>query len=121
MKTNSLRELIQTKLKTVTSHVYYAVADDSKVFPHIVFTLESINTGDLSRSDYDLVIDVWNKGEQFDTEEMADAVENLLKTKNFPQTDILPTFFSESRKHITDEDKRINHLQLSFIVQLYES
>lgn len=121
MKTNSLRKLIEEKLQTITSHVYYAIANENTVFPHIVFTLESINTGDLTRSDYDLVIDIWNKGEQYNTEEMADAVENLLKTKNFPQTDILPTFFSEDRKHITDEDKSINHLQLSFIVQLYES
>lgn len=120
-RSNSLRKLIQGQLKTEYEEVYYLQAKENAMFPHCVFLLQSINTGDLSRSDYYLQVDLWDKSSSsFNIEEMADKVEDLLKTKNLPQTDILPTIFTESRKAVIDDDKKIKHLQLAFTVQLYE-
>lgn len=121
MKTNSLRKLIKTQLATLPISVYYLNANNNAMYPHVVFSLTSVNTGDLSRSDYVLDIDLWFKGaSSFDIEEMADEIEALLKMKNLPTSEILPTFIADSRKTVIDEDKNIKHILLSFTVQLYE-
>lgn len=123
MRTNSLRKLIQQRLKTVGSlkGVYYKHADDDAMYPHAVFSLIYINSADVSRSDYELEINLWDKsGKSFDIEEIADEIEDLFGLENLPQSDILPTFYKENRKTVEDDDKKIDHRQLTFTVQLYE-
>lgn len=121
MKTNNLRKLIKTQLSALPISVYYLNANNNAMYPHVVFTLTSINTGDLNRSDYALDINLWYKcASAYDIEEMADEIEALLKMKNLPTSDILPTFIADSRKTVIDEDKNIKHILLSFTVQLYE-
>lgn len=120
-RTNELRKLINSQLKTLYDEVYYLQANENAMYPHCVFLLESINTGDLSRSDYLLKIDLWDKSSSsYNIEESADKVEDLLKTKNLPQTGILPTIFTESRRTVVDDDKKIKHIQLDLTIQLYE-
>lgn len=120
-RTNELRKLINCQLKTLYDEVYYLKANENAMYPHCVFLLESINTGDLSRSDYLLKIDLWDKSSSsYNIEESADKVEDLLKTKNLPQTGILPTIFTESRRTVVDDDKKIKHIQLDLTIQLYE-
>ena len=51
-KTNDLKKLIQTKLKTLSSNVYFEIADDTAMYPHIVFSFRTINLDDISRQDY---------------------------------------------------------------------
>lgn len=120
-RTNDLRKLIQSELKKVCNNVYYKVADEDAIYPHIVFKLKSINTGDLSRSDFELQIDLWdNKSSEFAISNLADSVEDLLKTANLPNETILPTFYTNSRFDVEDEDKAIRHIQISMQVQLYE-
>lgn len=120
-RSNSLRKLIETQLKTIYNEVYYLQASEDAMYPHCVFFIKSINTGDLSRSDYLLTVDLWDKSlGSYDITAKADEVEDLMKTKNLPQSDILPTIFTNSRKTVVDDDKKIKHLQLDFLVQLYE-
>ena len=98
-RTNDLKKLIQEKLKTVTSDVYFQQARDNALYPHIVFNFRDINLGDLSRQDYVLEVDVWDKGTSTETvDSLADAVEDLLHTENLPQTNVLPTFYKLDRK-----------------------
>lgn len=120
-RTNDLRKLIQSELKKVCGRVYYKIADEDALYPHIVFKIKSINTGDLSRSDYELQIDLWdNKSHEYEMLNLADEVEDLLKTANLPNETILPTFYTNSRLNVDDEDKAIRHIQISMQVQLYE-
>lgn len=86
MRTNDLKKLVQTKLKTLTTNVYHEIADENAVYPHIVFTFRRIDLQDLSRQDYILEIDVWDKGTSTTAvDDLADSVENLLQGKNLPQ------------------------------------
>ena len=39
MTGNDLRELIYTKLSTLCTNVYYFLADENAMYPHIVFNL----------------------------------------------------------------------------------
>lgn len=120
-KTNTLRELIQSKLSTVVPHCWFETADDDSMFPHIVWNLKRVNTGDLNRDDIYLDVDIWDKSENADNiEDYADSVEALLKTKNLPQTTILPTFFLDGRQSVEDSDKMIKHRLVTFIIQNYE-
>lgn len=119
-KTNDLKKLIQTKLKTLATDVYYEIAADSAMYPHIVFAFNTIDLGDLSRQDYILNVDVWDKG-NFTTaiDELCDKIESLLQGENLPQTRILPTFYLMDRKSIIDEDKKIKHRLIRFQIQNY--
>lgn len=119
-RTNELKKFLQTKLKTIANKVYYEQADDGALYPHIVFNFRTIDLGDLSRQDYILEIDLWDKG--LDTnaiDKMADDVENLLQGQNLPQTGILPTFYLYDRKSILDSDKDIKHRLIRFQIQNY--
>ncbi len=119
-RTNDLKKLIQEKLKTVTSDVYFQQARDNALYPHIVFNFRDINLGDLSRQDYVLEVDVWDKGTSTETvDSLADAVEDLLHTKNLPQENVLPTFYKIDRKSIIDSDKNIKHRLIRFQIQNY--
>lgn len=119
-KTNDLKKLIQTKLKTLTTNVFYENATDNAMYPHVVFTFNSIDLGDLSRQDYMLNVDVWDKGKSTTAvDELCDKIEALLQGENLPQTRILPTFYLVDRRNIPDEDKQIRHRIIRFQIQNY--
>lgn len=127
-KTNEIRKLIASKLTNEEfvkrygiKSVSYENADDDKVFPHIVFTLENINLGDLSRHDAILTIDIWDKSDSDNlAEDITDEIEKMFWAQNMPQNLILPTFFLENRRSVKDEDKKIRHKQLEISIQNYE-
>ena len=119
-RTNDLKKLIQEKLKTITTNVFYEQANDNALYPHIVFSFKEVNLGDLSRQDYMLYVDVWDKARStYNVEELADKVEDLLHTQNLPQTNILPTFYKVDRKSILDSNKDIKHRLIRFQIQNY--
>ena len=119
-RTNDLNKLIQTKLKTLTTNVYCEQANDDAMYPHIVFSYREVNLGDLSRQDYILEVDVWDKARSpYNVEELSDKVEDLLHCQNLPQDRILPTFYKIDRKSIIDPDKNIKHRQIRFQIQNY--
>lgn len=120
-KTNDLKKLIMTQLKTLTSNVYYEIAADNALYPHIVFSFKMINLGDLWRQDYTLDVDVWDKGQNTTRiDSLCDDIEKLLHMQNLPQTGILPTFYLIDRRSIIDEDKSIKHRLVRFQIQNYE-
>ena len=119
-RTNDLKKLIQTKLKTLTTNVFFEQATDNALYPHIVFGFREIDLGDLSRQDYVLEVDVWDKGKStVQVDELSDKVEDLLQAQNLPQTHILPTFYKIDRKSIIDSDKDIKHRLIRFQIQNY--
>lgn len=120
-KTNSLRMLIQSKLKTVCSDVYFENADEKALYPHVVYSWGTTLNDDLHRDDVSVIIDVWDRSTKASViENLCDDIEVLFDNSNLPQNDILPTFFLDSRLPVPDEDKRIKHRQLKIIVQNYE-
>lgn len=119
-RTNDLKKLIQTQLKTLTTNVFFENSTDDKLYPHIVFNFRTIDLGDLWRQDYILEIDVWDKkSSTYDVDELCDKLEDLLQAKNLPQTNILPTFYKMDRKAIPDLDKSIKHRLIRFQIQNY--
>lgn len=120
-RTNDLRKLIKGRLNTVCRNVFFEHADDDKMYPHIVFSYDHIDTGDASRHDMILTIDIWDRSNSAAAiENLADAIENLFNTENLPQDTILPTFFLLDRKPVPDEDKKIRHRLIRVQVQNYE-
>ncbi len=121
MRTNDLKELVQAKLGTLDVSVYHEMAIDTAMYPHIVFSFERIELGDLSRQDYVLDVDLWDKTEDTTVvDDLADSVENLLQAENLPQDNVLPTFYLIDRKNILDPDKYIKHRLVRFQIQNYE-
>ena len=121
MRTNDLKYLVQAKLKTLTANVYYEIANEKKLYPHIVFEFRRIDLGDLWRQDYILEVDIWDKQDSSQrVDNLADQVENLLQAENLPQNNVLPTFYLIDRQNIPDEDKEIKHRRVQFQIQNYE-
>lgn len=120
-KTNDLRKLVQSRLKTVCNNVFYEVADKESLYPHIVFSIDSIDLGDFARNDLIIEMDIWDKSTSARAiEDLADDVEELFNNANVPQETILPTFFLIDRKTILDPDKTIRHRIVRVQVQNYE-
>ena len=121
MRTNDLKYLVQSKLKTLTANVYHEIANEKNLYPHIVFDFRRIDLGDLWRQDYILEVDIWDKQDSSQrVDNLADQVENLLQAENLPQTNVLPTFYLINRQNIPDEDKEIKHRRVQFQIQNYE-
>ena len=118
-KTATLRKLITTKLQTVQGGTYHRKAPNDADFPYKTFTLNSVSFVDV-RDDFDLCVDIWHRGDWKVVEEIADQIEKLFQNENLPQSTILPTFFRENRYNLEDPDKTLQHIQLRFLVQLYE-
>lgn len=121
MRTNDLKLLVQSKLKTVAANVYHEIANEKALYPHIVFEFRRIDLNDLWRQDYILEVDIWDKQDSSQrVDNLADQVENLLQAENLPQTNVLPTFYLINRQNIPDEDKEIKHRRVQFQIQNYE-
>ena len=118
-KTAELRKLIREKLQTIRGETYYREAPADAAYPYKTFNLQSVTFTD-ARDDFDLCVDIWHRGDWRVVEEIADEIEKLFQNTNLPQKTILPTFFRESRYNLEDPDKTLQHIQLRFLVQLYE-
>lgn len=120
-KTTLLRGLIREQLQTVPGETYHKQATDTAKYPFKTFLLESINFPDSTRDDFDLVIDIWDRSpDQKMVEEIADQIERLFNAATIPSPPIYSTFFRDGRNNLEDPDKTLQHIQLHFIVQLYE-
>lgn len=120
-KTTALRGLISEQLKTVPGRTYHRQAVANATYPYKTYTLESINYQDSTRDDYSLVVDIWDRSpDQKTVEEIADQIEKLFNVANIPRSPIYPTFFRDGRNNLDDPDKTLQHIQLHFLVQLYE-
>ena len=121
MRTNDLKLLVQSKLKTVAANVYHEIANEKALYPHIVFNFRRLDLNDLSRQDYILEVDIWDRGDSSQrVDDLADSVENLLQAENLPQTNVLPTFYLIDRNNLPDENKEIKHRRIQFQIQNYE-
>lgn len=119
-KTEALRKLVREKLQTVQGETYHRSAPPSAAYPYKVYTLKSVTFTD-ARDDFDLCVDIWDRGSDPKVaEEIADQIEQLFQDANMPQDTILPTFFRDNRYTLEDPDKQLQHIQLHFLVQLYE-
>lgn len=123
MRTNDLRKMIKTQLDTYNYQVYYRIATDNAMYPHIVFELSNMSQlgDDFNRYNYDLIIDIYDKNtSNVNSENLADNIIDLFKRFNHPTDVNYPTIYFESYAMYDDEDKTINHKQLRFEVQTYE-
>ena len=120
-KTTLLRGLIREQLQTVPGETYHRRATADAVYPYKTYLLGSINFPDSTRDDFDLTIDIWDRStDQKMVEEIADQIETLFNVANIPKPPIYSTFFRDGRSNLEDPDKNLHHIQLHFIVQLYE-
>lgn len=120
-KTTLLRGLIREQLQTVPGETYHRRATADAVYPYKTYLLGSINFPDSTRDDFDLTIDIWDRStDQKMVEEIADQIETLFNVANIPKPPIYSTFFRDGRSNLEDPDKNLQHIQLHFIVQLYE-
>ena len=121
-KTAALRKLVYTQMQTVPGGTYHKHAPKDAPYPYKVFTLASAAFIDSARDDVELEIDLWDRSEDPKIlEEIADQIEKLFNDANLPRHPIYPTFFRDARYTLDDPDKTLQHIQLRFLVQLYET
>lgn len=119
-KTKLLRKQVKEQLQTVQGGTYHRKAPKDAAYPYKTFTLSSATFTD-ARDDMMLEIDIWDRSLDPKTaEDIADEIEALLGSANLPAPPIYPTFFRDNRYTLDDPDKNLQHIQLHFLVQLYE-
>lgn len=119
-KTKNLRKLVFGQLQTVQGGTYHRAAPKDAPFPYKVFSLSSVSFTD-ARDDLTLDVDIWDRSLDPKTaEDMADEIEALFDGANLPAPPLFPTFFRDARFFLDDPDRNLQHLQLRFLVQLYE-
>lgn len=119
-QTTALRGLVAAQLETVPGEVYHKKADKNAAYPYKTYSVERVNVSDLSRDDYSLCVDIWDRAQDWKAvETLADQITQLFNAANLPQDTILPTFYRDSSYPVEDPDKELQHWQLHFIVQLY--
>ena len=120
-KTTALRRLIKSKLQTVPGESYHRTAPTSAAYPYKTFELESVAFPDRLRDDLELLVDIWDRSLDWKRiEDIADQIEAMFNDANLPEPPLYPTFFRENRYSLDDPDKTLQHIQLRFLVQLYE-
>ena len=119
-KTRLLRKVVMGKLQTVPGETYHRQARKDAAYPYKVFTLTDVSFTDV-RDDLYIEIDIWDRSLDPKTaEDIADQIEALFHNANIPTPPIYPTFFRDARYTLDDPDKNLQHIQLRFLVQLYE-
>ena len=119
-KTKLLRKLAKERLETVPGGTYHREAPKDADYPYKTFTLARATFTD-ARTDYELEVDIWDRTlDPKAAEDIADQIEDLFACANLPAPPIYPTFFRENRYTLDDPDKNLQHIQLRFLVQLYE-
>lgn len=120
-KTLELRKVIKGLLEEFVGNVYYEEASSKAQFPYIVYDFQNIGLDSFPRSDYLLIVDIWDRNQYSDNvEELADSIEKKLGIANLPNDKILPTFYVNNRRSLRDEDKTLKRRQVEFTVQVYE-
>ena len=119
-KTKLLRKVVKGQLETVPGGTYHRTAPKDAAYPYKTFTLSSAAFTD-ARSDMELEVDIWDRTlDPKNAEDIADQIETMFACANIPTPPIYPTFFRENRYTLDDPDKNLQHIQLRFLVQLYE-
>ena len=119
-KTTDLRGLVAQQLNTLPGATFHLRAPDDAEYPYKTYSVTRIDLGDLSRDDYDVCVDVWDRAPDWKrVESLADDIGDLFHAANLPQDTILPTFFRASSYPVEDPDRTLQHYQLHFNVQLY--
>ena len=119
-KTKTLRKLVNEKLQTVSGGTYHRHAPKDAAFPYKTFVLEHAFFTD-ARDDLYMEVDIWDRSlDPKAAEDIADQIEALFHDANLPAPPIYPTFFRDARYTLDDPDKTLQHIQLRFLVQLYE-
>lgn len=119
-KTAALRKLVCEQMQTVQGGTYYRSAPSDASFPYKTFTLTDASFLE-ARDDHLMDVDIWDRSpDPKVAEEIADQVERLFAAANLPQPPIYPTFYRDARYTLEDPDKTLQHIQLRFLVQLYE-
>ena len=120
-KTKALRKLVREQLQAVQGMTYHKSAPKDAAYPYKTYSLTSVTFPDSSRDDFELEVDIWDRATDIkEVEEIADQIEVIFNNANLPSPPIYPTFFRESRHFLDDPDKLLQHIQMHFLVQLYE-
>ena len=113
-KTVELRRDIQQLLKSYYEKVFYRRSDSEEEYPYLVYTIEDIFQAKV------LNIDIWSQGSNTEeVETIADIIEKIDKEVITNENHALILYYNEDRKWVDDEDKNIQHINLSFEIRYY--
>lgn len=119
-KTIQLRKVIQDKLETLTSKVYYEIAPENVTGPYLVYELSEL-TYEYGKTLLQLEINVIDYGPgTLNAEVLADNTQRLLNRLNHIDGLLQMTVYQGSRQTVRETDKEVIRRRLIFEIQLHE-
>lgn len=118
---NKLRGILQSKLKTIHSRVYFKKASEKATFPYIVFDfLPTIEDGQ-GHTIVPFDVDGWDDTE--DTTALEALMANVkagLDKWSYKDNEIGAIFFLDSRLTLTDDEERLSRRKYTFQARIFE-
>lgn len=124
-----LQKQIVTFLTTKATRVYFREAPENAVYPYVVYNLPSSIENYSNREDFILEIDFWDNSNlttvidtlvgSVDGDGDISSPTGLHRKLIYVDGTISAKLYREARLVIDDEDKRIEHRQLRYLMQTY--
>lgn len=119
MKIIKIRNDIQALLSSINPEIYYEVADNDVVYPHVVFDLVN-STDDGTMERFVLEIDGWDDNKDTtELETLMSEIDQALHRRTVVIDEISLTFYRENRLTVRDPNPNLRRRQYSYQVRVY--
>lgn len=124
-----LQKQLVTFLKTKATRVYFREAPENAVYPYVVYNIPSSIENYSNREDFILEVDFWDNSNlttvidtlvgDVDGDGDISSPTGLHRKLIYVDGTISAKLYRDARLIIDDEDKRIEHRQLRYLIQTY--
>ena len=123
MDKNEIEIFLKKILNSLTDvKVFNDRSRKDSIYPYIVADSSNINTQLYPRVDVDLVLNIWDKSQNYiKVNEIADIIQSALNRNSKVADDITATFYLNIRKNVDDEDKELKRVYMLFDVEIYQA
>lgn len=123
MDKNEIEIFLKKILNSLTDvKVFNDRSRKDSIYPYIVADSSNINTQLHPRVDVDLVLNIWDKSQNYiKVNEIADIIQSALNRNSKVTDDITATFYLNVRKNVDDENKELKRVYMLFDVEIYQA
>lgn len=119
-RANEHKKVFFNLLSKYCPKVFLQLAPADAGFPRTVYEFKQLSVEGYPYEKYLLTLNCYNEGQAETMDEYIDAlIEGIDKSTYYTDTDYYQFFYGKDRQPITEADKAIKHIMLTFEVRIY--